>query len=84
MSKPSRDGAVLLFQLIKARHERASTVQTSNKGFEDWGAVLGDEVMAAPLIDRLLHHRYIVNIQGNSYHMGEHQEMLPSIQASEA
>ena len=44
---------VLFFQLINARHERASTVLTSNKGFEEWGSVLGDEVMAAALIDRL-------------------------------
>ena len=58
----SRDGAVLFFQLINARHERASTVLTSNKGFEDWGTVLGDDVMAAALIDRLLHHCHIVNI----------------------
>ena len=41
---------------MRLRHERASTVLTSNKGFEEWGAGLGDEVMAAALIDRLLHH----------------------------
>ena len=80
----SRDGAVLFFQLINPRHEHASTVLTSNKGFEEWGAVLGDEVMAAALIDRLLHHCHIVNIRGNSYRMWEHQEMWPCMQASEA
>ena len=47
----NQDGAVLFFQLINARHEKASTVLISNKGFEDWGGVLGDEVMAAALID---------------------------------
>ena len=41
-----------LFQLINARVERASTVLTSNKGCEDWGRVLGDEIMAAILTDR--------------------------------
>ena len=46
---------MLFFQLVNARYERASTVLTSNKGFEEWGNVLGDEVMAAALIDRLLH-----------------------------
>ena len=55
---------MLFFQLINARHERASTVLTSNKGFEEWGHVLGDEGMAAALIDRLLHHCHIVNIRG--------------------
>ena len=68
--------AVLFFQLINARHERASTVLTSNKGFEEWGHVLGDEIMAAALIDRLLHHCHIVNIRGHSYRMREHQHWL--------
>ena len=76
----SRDGAVLFFQLVNARHEHASTVLTSNKGFEEWGAVLGDEVMAAALIDRLLHHCHIVNIRGNSYRMRQHQELRRSMQ----
>ena len=44
----SQDGAVLFFQLINARHERASTVLTSNKRFEEWGGVLGDEIIARP------------------------------------
>ena len=74
----NQDGAVLFFQLINARHERASTVLTSNKGFEDWGGVLGDEVMAAALIDRLVHHCHIVNIRGNSYRMKDHQNLLQS------
>ena len=72
----SQDGAILFFQLINARHERASTVLTSNKGFEEWGGVLGDEVMAAALIDRLLHHCHIVNIRGNSYRMRAHRDLL--------
>ena len=59
-----------------ALHERVSTVLTSNKGFEEWGAVLGDEVMAAALIDRVLHHCHIVNIRGNSYRMRAHQDLL--------
>ena len=79
----TQDGAVLFFQLINARHERASTVLTSNKGFEEWGSVLGDEVMAAALIDRLLHHCHIVNIRGNSYRMREHQNLMrPAVRAT--
>ena len=74
----SQDDAVLFFQLINARHERVSTVLTSNKGFEEWGSVLGDEVMAAALIDRVLHHCHIVNIRGNSYRMREHQDLVRS------
>ena len=71
----SRDGAVLFFQLINARYEHASTVLTSNRGFEEWGTILGDEVMAAALIDRLMHHCHVVNIRGNSYRMREHADL---------
>ena len=71
----TRTGAMLFFQLMSRRYEAASTVLTSNKGFEEWGQVLGDEVMAAALIDRLLHHCHIVSIRGNSYRL-RHQRAL--------
>jgi DNA replication protein DnaC len=75
----TQTGAVLFFQLISRRYERASTVFTSNKSFEEWGEVLGDEVMAAALIDRVLHHCHLVNIRGNSYRMREHSELWQSL-----
>jgi DNA replication protein DnaC len=77
----SQTGATLFFQLINRRYERASTVLTSNKGFEDWGQVLGDEVMPAALIDRLVHHCHIVNIRGNSYRMRDHRELSKALLA---
>jgi DNA replication protein DnaC len=48
------------------RYETASTVLTSNKRFEEWGEIFGDDVMAAALIDRLLHHCHVVNIRGTA------------------
>lgn len=75
----SRTGAVLFFQLMNRRYERASTVLTSNKGFEDWGTVLSDEVMAAALIDRVLHHCHLVNIRGNSFRMREHTTLRQAL-----
>ena len=80
----SQTGAMLFFQLLNRRYEHASTVLTSNKGFEEWGDVLGDEVMAAALIDRLLHHCHIVNIRGNSYRMRHHTELSKTLHASPA
>jgi DNA replication protein DnaC len=74
-------GAVLFFQLMNRRYERASTILTSNKGFEEWGEVLGDEVMAAALIDRVLHHCHLVNIRGNSYRMREHTDLYRALQS---
>jgi len=78
----SPTGAMLFFQLMSRRYERASTVMTSNKGFEEWAEVLGDEVMAAALIDRILHHCHIVNIRGNSYRMRQHTEVWQSLRQS--
>jgi hypothetical protein len=71
----SRTGAMLFFQLMSRRYERASTVLTSNKGFEDWGDIFGDDVVAGALIDRLVHHCHIVNIRGNSYRMRQHADL---------
>ncbi len=71
----TRTGAMLFFQLLSRRYEAASTILTSNKGFEDWGEIFGDDVMAAALIDRLVHHCHIVNIRGNSYRLRQHAEL---------
>ena len=78
------NGAKLFFQLINSRYGRASTVLTSNKGFEEWGEILHDEVMAAALLDRLLHRCHIVNIRGNSYRMRDHRELSKTIHPTAA
>jgi DNA replication protein DnaC len=80
----NRAGAVLFFQLVSRRYERGSTVLTSNKGFEEWGEVLGDEVMAAALIDRVLHHCHLVNIRGNSYRMRGHADLLRGLEPTDS
>ena len=75
----TRSGAILFFQLVNRRYEHASTVVTSNKGFEQWGEILHDEVMAAALLDRLLHRCHMVNIRGNSYRMRRHVQLSKAI-----
>lgn len=60
---------------MSRHYEHAATILTSNKPYEDWGDVFGDEVMAAALIDRLLHHCHIVNIRGNSHRMRDHRAL---------
>ena len=62
----THSGAILFFQLVNRRYEHASTVLTPNQSFERWDEILHDEVMAAALLDRLLHRCHIVNIRGNS------------------
>src|SRR4051812_25765410 len=52
-----RQAANLLFALVARRYERGSIIVTSNRGFEAWGEILGDAMVAAALIDRLIHPR---------------------------
>ncbi len=62
-------GSNLFFQLISARYEKGSIILTSNKGFGEWGELMGDPVLATAVLDRLLHHAHIINIRGNSYRL---------------
>lgn len=64
-----QEGAHLFFQLVSRRYEKASTVFTSNKPFSEWGEVLGDPVIAAAVLDRVLHHSTVVNVKGESYRL---------------
>ena len=66
-----RLAATAFFTLISARYERGSVVLTSNKGFGEWGEVLGDPVIATAILDRLLHHSHVLNIRGESYRLRE-------------
>lgn len=72
-----RGGANLFFQLVNARYERGAMILTSNRGFKEWGEVFGDPVVAAALLDRLLHHAVVIEIEGNSYRLRQHAELLP-------
>jgi DNA replication protein DnaC len=58
-----------LFQLICRRYERGSVIVTSNKAFSEWAELLGDEVLAAAILDRLLHHAEVLPINGPSYRL---------------
>ena len=70
-------GANLFFQLVNARYERRAMILTSNRGFKEWGQVFGDNVVAAALLDRLLHHAVVIQIEGSSYRLREHAALLP-------
>jgi DNA replication protein DnaC len=68
--------AQLFFQLVNARYERGACIMTSNKSFADWGAMVGDEVLAGAILDRLLHHADVISITGQSYRMKERAAFL--------
>ena len=70
----SREESNLFFQFISSRYEKRSTVFTSNKSFGDWGEILGDQVMASAVLDRILHHSIVVNIRGESYRLKDRKK----------
>src|SRR5512133_574366 len=68
-------GGNLFFQLVNARYERGAMVLTSNRGFAEWGDVFGDPVVATALLDRLLHHAIVIQIEGSSYRLRQHADL---------
>jgi DNA replication protein DnaC len=68
--------ANMVFQLVSRRYERGSMIITSNKSFTEWGGVLGDEVLATAILDRLLHHCDVININGPSYRLKDRLTLL--------
>jgi IstB-like ATP binding protein len=53
------------------RYQRGSIIVTSNRGLEAWGEILGDAMVAAALIDRLIHHAHIITLKSKSYRLRE-------------
>lgn len=66
-----RNGANLVFQLVSRRYERGSLLITSNKSFGQWGEVFGDTMLAAAILDRVLHHSVTLTVKGESYRLRE-------------
>jgi DNA replication protein DnaC len=66
----------LFLQLVNARYEKGAMILTSNRGFAEWGEVFGDPVLATALLDRLLHHAIVVQIEGASYRLRQHADLL--------
>lgn len=65
----SKQTSRLLFQLISKRYEKGSIIVTSNKPFEQWGEIFNDDIVAAAILDRLLHHSYPFLINGKSFRL---------------
>jgi DNA replication protein DnaC len=70
-------GGNLFFQLVNARYEKGAMILTSNRGFAEWGDVFGDPVVATALLDRLLHHAVVIQIEGSSYRLRQHADLVP-------
>jgi len=69
--------ASLFFQLVASRYETGSIILTSNLIFSRWGETLGDDVVAAATIDRLVHHAHVIALDGDSYRTRAHRTGPP-------
>lgn len=74
--KMNTDTANLFFNLIAKRYEKASTIITTNMPFSKWPEVFGDPVLTNALLDRLLHHCSVLNINGPSYRLKDQLQFL--------
>jgi DNA replication protein DnaC len=72
------EAAAIFFEVISARYETGSIICSSNKGFSEWGSLVGDPVLATAILDRLLHHATVLNIRGDSYRLKDRsKQRLP-------
>jgi IstB-like ATP binding protein len=74
--RSERADANRFFQLINRRYTRSSTIVTSNKRPTEWAELFGDEVLAAAILDRLLHDAEVLTINGPSWRLRGHGDIL--------
>jgi DNA replication protein DnaC len=67
------EAAAALFQVITQRYGKGSIALTTNLGVGSWGRIFDDPVVAAAMLDRLLHRSVVFNIDGESYRMRAHR-----------
>ena len=70
------DSANLFFNLIAKRYEKLSTIITTNSPFSKWADIFQEPVLTNALLDRLLHHCSVININGPSYRIKDQMQYL--------
>jgi DNA replication protein DnaC len=76
------EAASAIFQEVSQRYLKTSIIITSNRGVGAWGDILGDTTVAAALLDRLLHRSVVINLDGASYRLREHQARNETLRAT--
>jgi len=67
------EASAVFFQVVNTRYEKGHpTIVTTNRGLPDWGTIFGDTVVAAAVLDRLMHNAIVFNIKGQSWRLREH------------
>lgn len=71
----SKEDANHFFQIVSKRYEKGSVILTSNLAFSQWVQIFGgDKVVTTAILDRIIHHSHIINIQGESYRLKEKKD----------
>ena len=63
-----------LYEIISERYERASIIMTSNRAFEEWAEVFGNDLLASATLDRLTHHTHTLTVRGSSYRQRQRRQ----------
>ena len=70
---PDRSASSVFFQVVNTRYQKGHpTIVTTNRGLPDWGDIFGDSVIAAAILDRLMHNAIVFNIKGPNWRLKEH------------
>jgi DNA replication protein DnaC len=75
------EAAAHLFQVISRRYEHGSIILTTNRGIAEWGEIFEDSTVAVAILDRLLHHATVLQIDGESYRMRGHRARIAQLRA---
>jgi DNA replication protein DnaC len=78
------EAAAALFQVVSQRYLKSSIAITTNRGVGSWGEILGDTTVAAAMLDRLLHRSVVINLEGDSYRLRDHQAAADSLRRAAA
>ena len=80
----SREEMEVLFTLLAERYERGSVLITSNLPFSKWESIFKDAMTTAAVIDRLVHHSVILELNLSSYRVEQAKKSKAAAVASEA
>jgi DNA replication protein DnaC len=76
------EGAAALFEVVQRRYLKGSIILTTNRGIPSWGQIFDDPMIAAAMLDRLLHRSVVLQIEGESYRMRAHRAQTERLRAA--
>ena len=78
------EAAAALFQVVSRRYQKGSIILTTNRGIASWGQIFDDPMVAAAMLDRLLHKSTVIAIEGESYRMRSHRARVEALRTGVA